>query len=97
MDTKNVHDVNLLLFKDFESFDSQVHLEQQVTLNRGYDYTRNGMLKKMTSRYLWRNTKFSSFLESLDKILIAMVNRVKYIQFFNNYGIDRKYINDINI
>lgn len=87
MDTRFEHNTKLLKYKDFDSLFEQTRYVYYDLKSTGYDYTENGLLNKMTSKYLWRNTKFANFLNSIDKLLIFMVNRVKYIQFFTNYAI----------
>lgn len=55
----------------------------------GYDYAKEGLIKKFVSPRLYFNPRIEDFLNLLDPVLIEMVDMVKKVQFFNNYTIDK--------
>lgn len=59
--------------------------------NLGYDYTET-LLTKTMSPYMFKNPKIANFLNGyVRKILILLINNVKYLRIFYNYSVPKKY------
>ena len=54
----------------------------------GYDYYTNGLVSRHISGYLRGNEHVTQILEYIDKILIRLLDKVKYIRNINNFYID---------
>lgn len=65
-------------------------------INKGYNYTDNGLINKFVSIRLMMNSTVRDFLMKIDPILIEFTNSIKKIQFYTNYTID-KNDTDLNI
>lgn len=57
--------------------------------NRGYDYGKNGLVKKFLSRRMFMNNTMSEFLLKFDNWLIETTESVKKIQFLKNFTVDK--------
>ena len=84
MDTRKIYDANVWRCRDFLSIrESSRH--ESSTRNRGYDIVNNGLLSKCVTKKFYNDENFSTFLNSIDKIIIHFTNCIKQIQFSNNY------------
>jgi len=90
MDTRNVVDPNIMKYRRFASIHDQIKWDRYQLLNNGYDYTNN-FIENFTSSHLQRNPNVAEFLPYLNNILLLMVQKVKYIQTYFNYAIDKNY------
>lgn len=61
----------------------------------GFDYESKGVLKRHVSGYILGNYHVTSVLEYIDKLVIRLINSVKYIRNINNFYVDDDY-NGIN-
>ena len=75
------------MYKD--SIYNKINQDSEVRIATGYDYGKNGLINRFVSPTLFGNTRLSTFLTKIDKLLIEIVESVKRIQFFFNFTIDK--------
>ena len=56
----------------------------------GYDYSKT-LIKKSVSPYLYNNGKLAGFLDTLNDIMVHMVDSVKYIRNYFNFAVAKDY------
>lgn len=90
MDTRNVVDPNIIKYKGFPSIHDKLIWDRYELKNNGYDYTEH-FLENFTTKYFQQNPMMYTVFPFLNKILVSMVQRVKFIQTYFNYAIDKNY------
>lgn len=90
MDTRKIVDPNIMKYKGFDSIHNQLIWDRYELKNNGYDYTQS-FLENFTSRYFKQNPMMVSVFPYLNKILVSMIQKVKYVQTYFNYAIDKNY------
>ena len=63
-------------------------------LNVGYDYQSNGLLGKMLSKHIQRNTTLNEFIIFLDDAILNILKGVRFVRGYKNYTVkkDDKYV-----
>ena len=85
-----VKNININKYKGF-TFPNDSEREKQIHVNyTGYDYSKT-LIKKSVSPYLYNNKKLAGFLDTLNDIMVYMVNSVKYIRNYFNYAVPKDY------
>lgn len=90
MDTSKNNDINILKYKGFPSIYDTFNESRWETKNEGYKY-ENTLMEDNTSSYLQKNPNMRQFFPYLNKILSHLINSVKYLRNFNNYGVRKDY------
>lgn len=90
MDTSKNNDINILKYKGFPSIYDTFNESRWETKNEGYKY-ENTLMEDNTSSYLQKNPNMRQFFPYLNKILSHLINSVKYLRNFNNYGVRNDY------
>lgn len=57
--------------------------------HRGYDYAARGLLNRFLSSRLYGNPLIAGFLQRLDVVAVDVLDRVKLVQFYYNYTVDK--------
>ena len=57
--------------------------------NMGFDYTKDGMLRRFFSPRMYMNPRMEDFLNKIEPAIIEITESVKKIQFYTNYTIDK--------
>lgn len=82
--------ININKYKGFEFPNKRVHDDQTFVHYTGYDYSKT-LIRKSVSPYLYNNKKLAGFLDTLNDIMVHMVNSVKYIRNYFNYAVPKDY------
>lgn len=90
MDTSKENNLDLLKYKDFDSIYEQTNYIGWQLENKGHDYSKD-LIQRNTSRYMLNNRNVSDMFPYLNRILSYLIDRVKYVRNFYNYGVDRDY------
>ena len=56
----------------------------------GYDYSKT-LISKSVSSYLYNNGKLAGFLDTLNDIMVHLVDSVKYIRNYFNFAVPKEY------
>lgn len=72
-----------------DSFYNKMLQSTEKRVSLGYDYGKDGLMKRFVSPRLYFNPRIEDFLNLLDPVLVEMVEMVKKVQFYNNYTIDK--------
>ena len=72
-----------------DSFYNKMLQSTEKRVSLGYDYGKDGLMKRFVSPMLYFNPRIEDFLNLLDPVLVEMVEMVKKVQFYNNYTIDK--------
>ena len=75
------------MYKD--SIYNKIIQDSEHRLDTGYNYSKNGLIKKFVSPSLYGNPRIANFLNRIDSLLIELTDSVKKVQFFFNYTIDK--------
>lgn len=81
-------------YKGFEFPNDKIREDQYIVDYIGYNYSKT-LMKKCVSPYLYNNKKTAGFLDTLNDIMVHMIENVKYIRNFFNYAVPKHY-NKIN-
>lgn len=87
---KRQYDLNYLKYKGFDSFYTEIDENGWNLKNCGYDYGKT-LMEDNVSSYLTKNSFISSMFPYLNKILTHLIDSVKYLRNFNNYGVRKDY------
>lgn len=90
MDTSNNTDINIQKYKGFDSFYNVFDELRWETLNEGRAYEKT-LFEDSTSRYLSRNPNTVYFFPYLNAMMSYLINSVKYLRNFNNFGVRKDY------
>lgn len=81
---------NINKYKGFK-YPIDILYEDQIFVHyTGYDYSKT-LIKNSISPYLYNNTKLAGFLDTLNDIMVHLVNSVKYIRNYFNYAVPKDY------
>lgn len=58
-------------------------------LNTGYDYQSNGLLGKMLSKHIQRNTTLNEFIIFLDDAILNVLRGVRFVRGYKNYTVKK--------
>jgi hypothetical protein len=72
-----------------DSFYRKIYESSEDRKNLGFDYAKEGLLKRFVSPSLYGNPRLAEFLNRLEPLFIELIESVKRIQFFYNYTIDK--------
>ncbi len=81
---------NINKYKGFAYPNEVLYDNRYVVHYTGYDYSKT-LIKKSVSPYLYNNEKLAGFLDTLNDIMVYMVNSVKYIRNYFNYAVPKDY------
>lgn len=90
MDTSKNTDIDIVNYKGFDSFYTELNEIGWETKNEGYKY-ENTLFERNTSRYLQKNSMMRSFFPYLNALMSNLINSVKYLRNFNNYAVRKDY------
>ena len=68
---------------------NQMIQSTEVRKNMGYDYRKDGLLKRFFSPRMYMNPRMEKFLNDLEPSIIELTESVKKIQFYTNFTIDK--------
>jgi hypothetical protein len=57
--------------------------------NMGYNYGKDGLLRRFFSPRMYMNPRVEKFLNDMEPAIIELTESVKKIQFYTNYTIDK--------
>jgi hypothetical protein len=66
-----------------------MYRDGEISLHKGYDYEKEGLVKRFVSNRMMMNPMMESFLLKLDPYFKELLNSVKKIQFYFNYTVDK--------
>lgn len=81
---------NVNKYKGFINPRKQDQYRGWVVRYKGYDYS-DTLIKKSISKYLYTNPKLAAFLDHLNRIMVHMVDSVKYIRNYYNFAVPKDY------
>ena len=81
-------DINI--YKGFEFPNDKVRTSSWDIQNTGYDYSKT-LISNSLSKYLYGNKSLAGFLDTLNGIMVHLVDCVKYIRNFYNYAVPKDY------
>ena len=90
MDTSNNSDLNILKYKGFKSFYDMVDEDKWETKHEGFNYEKK-LMQISTSSYMTKNPIVKSFYKHLNRIMVNLIDSVKYLRNFNNYAVKKDY------
>jgi len=70
-------------------YEYMIHIQDDLK-NTGYDW-RSNLFKKSLSSYLLSETKRSSILLEMQKLMIFLIDKVSMIKKAMNYTVDKHY------
>lgn len=82
--------ININKYKGFEFPEDKVRYDNWRIQYTGYDYSKT-LIKKSVSPYLYNNEKLAGFLDTLNDIMVHLVDSVKYIRNYFNFAIPKDY------
>ena len=69
-----------------DSFYRKIYESSEDRKNLGFDYAKEGLLKRFLSPSLYGNPRLIEFLNRLEPLFIELIESVKRIQFFYKIG-----------
>lgn len=90
MDTSNNTDINIQRYKGYASIYDISNEDRWETLYEGHVYEKT-LFEDSTSRYLGRNPNIVFFFPYLNAMMSHLINSVKYLRNFNNFGVKKDY------
>lgn len=63
--------------------------DENIFKNNGYDYKKNGIVKRFFSSRMRMNPMMDEFLMQIEPYFIEILNSVKKLQFYQNYTLDK--------
>lgn len=90
MDTSKNNDINIWKYKGFPSVYDNINELRWETKNEGYKY-EDTLMEDNTSPYLQKNPTMRQFFPYLNRLMSHLINSVKYLRNFNNYGVRKDY------
>lgn len=90
MDTSRNNDLNIIRYKGFPSIYDQIDEAGWETRNDGYSY-EDDLFENNTSGYLQKNPNMRQIFPFFNRMVSHLINSVKYLRNFNNYGVRKDY------
>ena len=81
---------NINKYKGFTFPKDQIVEDNWRVQYTGYDYSKT-LIKNSVSPYLYANKKLAGFLDTLNDIMVHMVDNVKYIRNYFNFAVPKDY------
>jgi len=77
-------------YKGFEFPEDDIKYKNWKIQYTGYDYSKT-LIKRSLSPYLYNNGKLAGFLDTLNDIMVNLVDSVKYIRNYFNFAVPKDY------